>query len=267
MKTTLMNAALVAVLSCGVGCQSDKIHEKMRVAAAPLSDFLPDHQLLERQPDTFPFHYLYVKDCPKRYQYVYVAPVETKHLRESKGWEAFDRKLSGKLSTDVDALAVFMRKAYVQAFRKATVPGRLMVTDDKSKPGTLIVEPALVSLVPTKAELAAAGIAASVAVPGIGLVTTLASPGSITVECRVRDAATGEIVAMYADTEKDPNAIIAPASLTWTYSARINIKSIAAYTAVILVTKDRHLLRRDFPIRFTSLIKDANLDEEEPATK
>lgn len=260
------NLALVAALAVA-GCQSDKIHERMRVAPSPISDFLPNHQLLERQADTFPFHYYYAKETTKKYEYAYVAPVNTQYLRESKGWEQFDRELSGKLGDDVDKLASFMQKAYEQAFRKAKFPDHLKLTDRKDQPGTLIIESAIIGISPTKAELKAAGTAASFFVPGIGLVTSLTSPGSLTVECRVRDAETGEVIAMYADTEKDPSALFAPASYTWTYSARINIKMIAAQTAVVLTTHDRWLLRRDFPIRLTALIKDAKLDEEEPAKK
>jgi len=261
MKTSFAVGCLLSVLVVAAGCSTDKLHERMRAKAAEVSDFLPNHELLVQQPATFPFHYFYLKENASAYEHVHVAPVDMDGLRKSDGWAEFDKALGGKLGADVNDLCDFMRKAYEQAFRRMTGPGTLKVVDGKTLPKTLVVETAIVAVKPTKAELNVAGAAASFVCPVIGVATSVMSTGSITVECRVRDAATGEIVAMYADTEKDPAAVIPVASLTWLHSARINIKTVAANTAKVLAAKDYRTVRRDFPIRFAAKIKDASLDD------
>jgi len=227
------------------------------------SEFLQERNLLKRQPDTFPFHYYYQASGLGAYDKVFVAPVSTRHLRESDGWAALDKKMDGQFGNSVDALSEFMRKAYVQAFEKALPKGRFSVTDRKDQPGTLVIEPAIIAVIPSKAELQAAGVVASALVfPGFGVAASLVSAGSIDVECRICDAKTGKTVAMYADVEKDPSALIPTARFTWTRSCRINIKMIAAMTVKLLSAGDDFKdVRRDFPIRLTALIKDSELDE------
>lgn len=259
-------------LSLIVGCvsgntPSEKFHSRMRAEAVPLSDFLPHHELLERQPNHFPFHYYYLNpDNTNVYKRAYVAPVDISQLRQSSSWNEFDMKLQGKLGTDVAALAEFMRKAYKEAIAKAFRENKcgVMLTERRDEPDTLVIEPALIAIAPTKAELNVVGTAASFFVLGASVATSLVSSGSITVECRMRDAKTGEIVSMYADTETDPVALFSATQFTWTNSARVNIKGIAAETArVILAAEDYHELRRRFPIRLISPIKDSRLEEEQ----
>jgi len=264
MKCFSPARCFLVLLVLVAGCSTDRVHEHLRADAEPLSDFLPNHRLLVKQPATFPFHYFYLKKNAPVYENVYIAPVSIDSLRKSNGWAEFDKALSGKLGSQVGDLRDFMRKAYEQAFRRQSqVSDRhLKVVDRADRPKTLVVETAIVAVKPTKAELNALGTAASFVVPGIGIVASLASEGSITVECRVRDARTGEIVAMYADTETDPKAVLPVASFTWLSSARINIKMIADQTAKVLAAKDSwRSVRRDFPVRFASLINDADLDE------
>jgi len=260
----LTMALLASVLGCVEGkTPEEKFHSRMRADPVPVSDFLPDHDLLVRQPNTFPFHYFYLKEQSKAYEYVRIAPVDISKLRSSNSWNEFDKALAGKLGTRVEDLANFMKKAYEQSFRNVASSSNLEVTDRTNLPKTLVIEPALIALVPTKAELNALGVAANFVVPGLGIVSSaMFGGGSITVECRVRDAATGELVAMYADTETEPKAVIQASQFSWTYSARINIKQIAEDTARVLSAKDYREIRRKFPIRWTSLIKDGELGEE-----
>jgi len=267
MRVVLPVLAVVISLFSVTGCktddpQTDKVHSALRPVAAPLSDYLPHHELLARQADTFPFHYFYVDPNFGVYDHIRIAPVDTSYLRETGAWAAYDQKLSGTLGEDVAKVADFMRKAYVEAFEKADVGPRLSVTERTDLPKTLVLEPALIALIPSKAELNALGLAGSFFVPGLGIITSLASAGSVTIECRLRDAQTGRIVAMYATTEKDPVALIPVANFTWTSTARINIKTVAANTAKVLAAKDPRKIRRDFPIRFATRIKDGKLDSE-----
>lgn len=261
-------ALLCAVLGCVEGkTPSEKLQSGMRAKPAELSEFLPNHELLKRQPDTFPFHYFYLKKDCKYYERVYVAPVDISVLRKSEGWAKFDEAMAGQLGTKIEDLASYMKKAYEQAFRTASAnsSSRLQVLDKPSKQkGTLVIETAIVAFCPTKAELNAAGMAVNVFVfPGLGLVASAFSSGSLTVECRIRDAATGEIVSMNATTESDPKALIGAAQFTWTTSAQLNIKQIAAYTAEVYLSSSNYgKVQRKSPIGWTALIKDAKLEDD-----
>lgn len=257
MKT--IHVTLILSLVIAAGCTTEKIHKTMRAKPVEISEFLPNQERLVRQPDTFPFHYFYLKENLPAYENVYVAPVSTETLRKSEGWAKLDHELSAQMGTKVDDLAAFTRTAYQKAFADQKLTGgRFKVVDRDDLPNTLVVEPAIVSIVPTKAELNAVGTAASIVLlMPIGIVTSAASAGAITVECRIRDAATKEIVAMYADTESDPKAVFNPASFTFMNSARINVKMIAGQTARLMAAEDYRTICRDFPIRFSALIKDA----------
>lgn len=239
-----------------------KVHSALRADPAPLSGFLPDHHLLVRQPDTFPFHYFYLRKHLPAYENIHIAPVNVQYLRESDGWARFDRMLSGRLGGDIEDLARFMRRAYVQAFRQSSIRPRLRVVNRRDLPRTLVLETAIVGLVPSKAELNALGLAGSFIVPGIGLVTSFMSTGSVTVECRIRDGRTGRILAMYANTETDPKALLSISGYTWLTTARINIKTMAAQTARVLAARDYRTVERDFPLRFVSLIQEGELDKK-----
>ena len=97
---------------------------------------------------------------------------------------------------------------------------------------------------------------------GAGAAASLISSGSMTMECRIRDAKTGEIIAMFSDTESDPKAVLSVSSFSRTASTRINVKEIARMTAEVLAAKDYRTVKRKFPFKVISKIVDANLDEE-----
>ena len=256
---------LCAVLGCVEGrTPREKFHSRMRAYPAPLSAFLPDHKLLKKQPNTFPFHYFYLKENARHYDRVYIAPADISQLRESSGWADFDKAMSGTFGTKMEELTAYMQKAYRLAFQKGAAASDLQVIDTPDKkPGTLVVETAIIAYCPTKAEVTALGAVSSFFVPVVGTVAaSMIGSGSITIECRLKDAATGEIVSMYATTESDPKALINVAQFTWSTSAQINIKQVAAYTAqVYLAARDYRKVHRKFPVSWTSLIKDADLDE------
>lgn len=260
MRMMKQIGAIAAAALAVAGCQSDKVHAKLRAKPSPISSFIPDKNLLVQQPDTFPFHYFYLDPQAKAYENIYIAPANIDQLKQSSGWAEFDKKLAGNLGNDVEFLRDYMRKAYVQGFEKETSKAKLKVVEDRNLPNTLVLEPAIIAIAPSKAELNTVAVAGSFVCPVIGAAMLLGS-GSLNVECVIRDAQTGKIVAMYADTEKDPDAIYNAAAMTWTRTARINMKEIAENTAKVLSAKDYKTIRRRYPIRFAALIKDADLDK------
>ena len=66
----------------------------------------------------------------------------------------------------------------------------------------------------------------------------------------MKNASTGEIVAMYADNENDPAAVIPIAGLSWLSSAKNNIRALAEQTAEVFNSNDRQSIKRGAPIKF-----------------
>ena len=259
--STLVSAILLVPVFAG--CSTDSVHRLMRVRPVPLSDFLPGNERLVRQPDTFPFHYLWVDTnavVAADFQHVYIAPVDVTHLREGNGYDRLRDKLIG-LDDDIDELGEFGRQAFVVAFSNNEARTEMKLVNDPKLPHTLVLEPAITAFVPTRAEISAIGTVAEFAVPGVGIVSDFLSDGSIAVECRVRDSGTDKVVAMFADTESDPNALLGISKFTYTSTAKINLKRIADHTVECCAADDRSQLRRAFPFEFISTPWDSDLDD------
>lgn len=259
MKRILLPLMVALALT---GCTTDKVHSWMRADPAELSDFLPERERLVRQPDTSPFHYFWCDEdalVAAKFKNVHIAPVDTSYLREGKAVDSLRDKIIG-YDDEITSLAEYARKAYVKAFEKREERTGLKVVDSPDVPQTLVIEPAIIAFVPTRAVLNALGIAGSFVVPGVDLVTDYLATGLVVVECRVRDSGTKKVVAMYADTENDPNALIQVAKLTFTSSAKINIKRIAEETAECCAVGDYSKMRRSFPFEFITLPTEASLE-------
>lgn len=257
-KTLLVLTALLAF----AGCKST-LTSWLRADPVPLTDFLPHHEKLRRMDDSCPFHYywadldaLMAADIKN----VYIAPVETKYLQQGNAWDEFAKSIT-TAEADLQDLAEFARKAYHKAFKSQEKAIGVTVVDSPDAPNTLVVESAIVAFAPTKSTLYAAGMVGDFFVPCLGLVTDAISSGTIAVETRARIGKDGPIVAVLADTESDPNAIVSLAKLSWTTPAKINLKRIAMQTASSCTVDKMEDLDRGYPIEFISTFSDADLDD------
>ncbi len=152
---------------------------------------------------------------------IYVASVNTSYLEQQSWWKNQNsREAMHLLQADTEKLAVHMRRQFTQElvnypgnhYRIATAPG----------PRTLVVELAIVELVPSKAFWNTGATAAGFVVPGASMLGALGS-GSIAMEGRLKDGATGEVIAMFADRRQDQVAPINLRSMTWYGGAERNI--------------------------------------------
>ena len=137
----------------------------------------------------------------------------------------------------------------------------MTVVDSPDVPNTLVVESAIVAFAPTKSSVYAAGMVGDFFVPCLGIVTDAISSGTIAVETRARLGKGGRIVAVLADTENDPDALVSLAKFTWTTPAKINLKRIAMQTASSCTVDKMEDLDRGYPIEFISTFSDADLDD------
>jgi hypothetical protein len=197
-----------------------------RAKPAPDAGFLQQPALMKAEKDV-PYNRVYVNPSyhDKKYTEIYVAPVNTSYVMAENIWEKSTLAESNKddVKKNVAMLAEYHRNAFIIACKKD--PNKKFKVVDKPGPNTLILEMAIVQLVPSKAELQAIGL---VPVMGVGLGVTaveIAASGAtksedqgkgvIAMEARTRDGGTGEVVSMFADREHPPSALLDLKSLFW----------------------------------------------------
>ena len=212
-----LSVALVSLILLGFGC---------RAKPAPDAGFLQQPALMKAEKD-IPYNRIYVnpKYSDKSYTEIYVAPVNTDYVMAENVWEkaTIANFSESDVKKNIGMLAEYQRNAFIKACQKD--PNKKFKVVDKPGPNTLILESAIVQLVPSKAELQAIGL-----VPFffLGAITTGVEMGAsaathsedqgkgvIAIEARTRDGATGELVSMFADREHPPTAVVDVKSLFW----------------------------------------------------
>src|SRR5262249_39745258 len=139
------------------------------------------------------------------YSKLYVAPVDITHVLDETLWDKVNER-QYKVKDDIAELGLEFHERIVKAFRDDPKHHFQVVDDWKTLgAGGVVLEVALVQLVPNKAGLGLLGLAAwaaplEVGVP-VGTVTAFVDHGSVAFELRARDAQSGDVVAMAADRE------------------------------------------------------------------
>ena len=117
-------------------------------------------------------------------------------------------------------MAEYTRQAFVRAAENDPNHRFTVVEKDHVGDKTLILELAIVQLVPAKAVLNAIGYVTWV--PTVVALGGSAATGSqdtgkgvVAIEGRIRDGKTGEITGMFADREHPPTAIVDLKALNW----------------------------------------------------
>jgi len=212
-----LSVALVSLILLPFGC---------RAKPAPDAGFLQQSALMKAEKNV-PYNRIYVnpKYSDKSYTEIYVAPVNTDYVMAENVWEkaTVANFSDADVKKNIGLLAEYQRNAFIKACQKD--PNKKFKVVDKPGPNTLILESAIVQLVPSKAELQALGL-----VPFffLGAITTGVEYGAssathsedqgkgvIAIEARTRDGATGEVVSMFADREHPPTAVLDVKSLFW----------------------------------------------------
>lgn len=181
-----------------------------------------------------------------RYDSVYVAPVDTNHLLHTDTtWEHVALRSHTAYEHDVERIASYMRYALVRDIQR--YPGNRFAIVDCPGKHTLIVELALVELAPAQAPINTVFNAADFLLPGASILTFFGS-GKIAIEGRLRDGATGKIVAMFADRRSDIFSFIDVRSYTWYSGAMKNIDDWARQGSDFLHAPPNKIIRRRLPI-------------------
>lgn len=171
-----------------------------KAAPAKPAGFLENPEEMT-ESDSVPFHRAWVKPDVDwaSYTSMIIAPVNTEHLLEMDWLDKTERS-EEDIREDAREIGEYARQALQAAYAEN---GRFALPTARG-PGTLVLEFAVVQLVPSKAVLNALMMGASVVTPpGTGAVVGEAtdSKGSVAFEARYRDAQTNEVVAKFADRE------------------------------------------------------------------
>src|SRR5262249_7546558 len=192
-----------------VGCAKAK--------PAPAAGFA-EHQLMQEDPSV-PFHESWVNPKVDRSKYtkLHVAPVNVAYMLAITDWQKGERALAGdEMKKDVDELAEYTRKAIEKAVREDPRKRFLLVDKPTESPDTMVLEVALIEVVPSKVTLNALGYAALGIGVGIKAVRAFADDkSSVAFEARGRDASTNEVLVMAADRETEQFAPVSVRGLTW----------------------------------------------------
>jgi len=150
----------------------------------------------------------------KSYDKIFIADINTAYMLKTTNWQQGERQ--GQIESDVQKLAKYTHDSITKAFRDDPRHRFKVVGVPTSEPHVLVLEFALVQVVPSKVLLNALGYAPFFIGTGITVVRTIADDkSSAAFEARVRDASTGEIVMLAADREEQAFTIVDLRGLTW----------------------------------------------------
>jgi hypothetical protein len=193
---SILRAFLVVTVGCSfvAGC---------RASMAPDAGFIPQPELLN--PDArLPFDAVWLQEGVdlRSYKKVFVAPIDTTHLLKLDWWERADIT-PGDQQQQASKLADYFRDNVIKAFQDD--PNKTYQVADAAEPDALLVELAIVEVVPTKVWLNAIGYAVAGAL----------SQGTTAFEGRLKDGKTGRVVAEFKDREYGQLDLVSINDLTW----------------------------------------------------
>ncbi len=255
MRFLPVAAAAVQFLALGSGCKSpqeiDRIDPPTHVSA-----FLPRQDLLIRQRNRFPFHYMYMADSTHNYQNVYVAPTDVVSLLKTINWSGIDDKKASQLRREIKSLGEYLTEQLRREFQTVCRRLGMKLVDSPAPPDTLVIEVAITQLIPSGTELSDLKIPVNHFAQDLSLATRQALQGSLCVECRISDASTRKIVIMFADRERGSND--ADTGRFLCASARSSLLVVARKTAAIFSGPNVAAMRRDLPAALREADKSEN---------
>lgn len=205
----------------GCATENDLEREVIGAPPAPDSGFLEKPEMMAPHPARDPFDRSWVSEKLDwaSYDEIYVAPVDTTHVLKQSLWDKVNLRQHA-VKDDIRDLGLEFRKRVVEAFRDDP-KHHFRIVDNSKAIGErgVVLEIALVELVPNKAGLGLLGLAAWAApleagVP-VATVAAFADRGSVAFELRARDALSGDLIAMAADRETGAMRVIDLRSITW----------------------------------------------------
>jgi len=189
--------------------------------------FAPEQQRMTKN-STLPFHRVWYEEnfnwnaCNK----IIIRPINTQYVKENNWWKSSGKDKT-EMERDLQRLAQTFRSEITKAF--STRAGNRFTVTTSEGPNTLVLELAIVELVPTNAWLNAAGM--------VGLQMTF-DKGAMAVEGRLRDAGSGNIVGAFADREQGKESLVSVRDYTWYSHAEDIMKDWSKQLVVVLNSEE-----------------------------
>ena len=184
----------------------------LKAAPSTGAGFVPMAQMAPRAD--LPFQKVWFKAGVDftRYKSIYIAPVNTGFLMQSNWWQQNFRQ--GQMQEDLALMAQYMRDEFKTAF--ANDPLHRFRVVEAPEADSLTFELALTELVPSNVALSVleyapygGGTAVRIMERATGAESTVAF------EAKMKDSATGEVLAMFADRQVKKIRIIDFKAFTW----------------------------------------------------
>lgn len=176
--------------------------------------FLPDASRMKAGGQHYPFKLAWVDantDFAK-YSELYVAPVSTQHLAVLTLAESVNLA-AGEQEDAAEKVAAYVPDAFDRAIAHDRV--KQVARVDAPSPRAIVVEMAIIELVPGRVAAGAAALAMpALRAPAAAIGSKVAGRGEIAMQTRLRDGATGEIVAMFEDERASKVALVNLTALT-----------------------------------------------------
>lgn len=187
MKECLLCALALAALVAG--CKADP---------AEPTQFFGETEGMREVREVRTFHRTWIKPGVDwdGYRSIVIPPVNTRHLREMSWWE--ETSLAGSDREGIRELARRTRSEFIRAHRENIHPYHLEVLE-RPRADSVILEIALIEVVPTKAWLNSVSF--------VGAMVAL-DKGTVAMEARLRDGASREVIAKFADREAGKTNLI-----------------------------------------------------------
>ena len=227
-----MKSRRVLALACSAllaslvsGCKTTE--KVLKADPARDSGFLSEPERMAENRARAPFNRMWADPnfSSANYATLVVAPVNTEHVLEENRWARANVR-QFRVEKDIEEIATEFREKVIDKFKESD-DNRFKVVDE---PGddSLILELAITELVPGKAFIGLIGLASwgaplPIGIPA-GAVASFADDGWMAIEGRVREARSGQVVAMFADREKGKTRILDVEAATWYGHARESMK-------------------------------------------
>lgn len=224
----------------GVTAASDAV---LKVDADGRAVFVSHPEWLAEHRERFPFQGAWKRDDAQFdvYGSVWVAPVDTDHLRESSLWDELNLR-GWAIQEDARELALEAHAIFVETFRED--PAHRFEVVDRPRDDSLVIKLAIVELVPSKEWLALVGLGAWAAPPQfgapVGVLAAFAQRGYTGLEGMVVEARSGDTLLLFADREANKIRVIDLQSLVWYAHARESLHDWARQLLEILSTPPGH---------------------------
>jgi hypothetical protein len=189
-------------------CSTVRKGEEAALSAAPAEDseFVGQSADKMKKDPNRPYDRIWYDPKAKSAHFtsVYVAPVNTDYLKQMSWWnDASGAGLGTDRDKDVKEIADYFRASVQKAFKED--PKHRYQVVDVPTDNTLILEMAIIELVPTKVWLNTM----------TQLFVGAWNHGTIAFEARVRDGKSKEIIAAFADRQYGDTAVVSTADYSW----------------------------------------------------